>query len=179
MQFSIPFRWLGRALALLTVVHFAAIAQAQVETIDPNPTMPRDVGGRLTYRGHSGGGVRLGRETPREENPAETLLRSIDGTNYGRATGHSIFPGGAERRAVNNDTRRQLRSPPPTANMYFSERGAYEDRVYYPARGSYRTPVRQQTYYRAPPQEQRRRTSPDIAAKVRHSQRAITRPAAK
>ncbi|HVA47021.1 MAG TPA: hypothetical protein VNH11_11700 [Pirellulales bacterium] len=81
----------------------AGLALAQVESLDPNPTMPYDMSRENgTYRS-SRGGIGLGRgpSVPgqaREENPAETLLRDIEGTNYGRYTGRAIFPQGVEGR---------------------------------------------------------------------------------
>lgn len=156
------------AFGVATVLHFGASANAQVETIDPNPTMPRDVGGRLTYRSHSGGG-RLGRAAKGEENPAETLLKSIDGTNYGRSTGHSVF--GVQPR-TNTNAGRHLRRPDPSATMFFGDRGAYEDRVYAPAKGTYRTAVRQQTFYRGQPTAAGARTSPESGAKAAAKKRA-------
>jgi hypothetical protein len=68
--------------------------QAQVESIEPNPTQPFDIDTDFGY-GPTNGGARFGRGParpgqPREENPAETLLRGIEGTNYGRYTGHPL-----------------------------------------------------------------------------------------
>jgi len=146
MKPSTQIRLLRSTLLFSVPVCWAAVAQAQVETIDPNPTMPRDVGGRLTYRGFPAGGSKLGRASNRDENPAETLLMSIDGTNYGRATGRSLFARNAAPRALNYDARRLTRYDPRAATMRFSQRGAYEDLVYERAGRSYRTGERKRTY---------------------------------
>lgn len=151
-------RLLGTALVFWTASGWGALAAAQVESIDPNPTMPRDVGGRLTYRGSSRGGPGLGRAKAGEENPADTLLRSIEGTNYGRATGHSIF----SKNRANNSIGGQTRSPGGPGTLYYARRGAYEDRVYQPARGSYRSPERYGTYYRGQSGQPRARTLPQV-----------------
>ncbi|HEV3340251.1 MAG TPA: hypothetical protein VG125_07835 [Pirellulales bacterium] len=169
-------RSLGTALILSAAAGWAAVADAQVETIDPNPTMPRDVGGRLTYRGFSNGGGRLGRAKPGEENPAETLLRSIEGSNYGRATGHSIFSHGGSRGVTGDDVRRQSRSPDRPATLYYSQRGAYEDRVYHPGRGSYRSLERQQTHYRAQGEQRLGGTPSKKMPKIHDGGRTTERP---
>ena len=70
------------------------LAHAQVETIEPNPTQPYDIDTDFGY-GPTGGRDHIGRGVtrpgqPREENPAETMLREIEGTNYGRYTGRAI-----------------------------------------------------------------------------------------
>jgi hypothetical protein len=134
---------LRSSLLFSLLIQWGAVVQGQVETIDPNPTMPRDIGGRLTYRGFSGGGIRLGRTTPRDENPAETLLKSIDGTNYGRATGHSIFSQQRIERPI-DARRRSSSNSPQTATTYTSRRDFYEDRVYDRARSTSRTAGQQQ-----------------------------------
>lgn len=36
-------------LLFLLIAHGGAVAHAQVETIDPNPTLPHDVGGNITF----------------------------------------------------------------------------------------------------------------------------------
>ncbi|HEX5470835.1 MAG TPA: hypothetical protein VFW73_03060 [Lacipirellulaceae bacterium] len=70
-------------------------ALAQVETIEPNPTQPYDID--LDFPYNSGyGGARIGRQRarpgqPRDENPAETMLRDIEGSNYGHYTGRALF----------------------------------------------------------------------------------------
>lgn len=93
-------------LLLMAVVNWAEFALAQVEMLNPNPTMPADIGHELDYRGISAGGAGLGRISAREANPAETLLRSINGTNYGRATGHALFSRSAVERALRYEGRR-------------------------------------------------------------------------
>lgn len=80
-----------------------SVALAQVETIEPNPTQPYDIDTDFGY-GPTTGDAHFGRGParpgqPLDENPAETMLREIEGTNYGHYTGHvltSTIPGGWE-----------------------------------------------------------------------------------
>lgn len=78
-------------LAIWVAMSWASGAQAQVETLDPNPTLPYDLSNDFGY-GRTNGGAHFGRGPgqPREENPADTMLREIEGTNYGHYTGHVI-----------------------------------------------------------------------------------------
>jgi hypothetical protein len=178
MKRSTQIRLLRSALLFSVLVCGASVAQAQVETIDPNPTMPRDVGGRLTYRGFSGGGFKLGRTSARDENPAETLLKSIDGTNYGRASGHSIFARKAAPRAPANTARRRpLSYDPLPATMPLSQRRAYENRAYEHARGTYRAAERKRTNGIQPSHGHPAGSSPSSMTE-RHASRAIAPPRA-
>lgn len=82
-------------VAIGVVLFCSGIAQAQVETIEPNPTQPFDIDTDFGY-GPTSGGARFGREPrrpgqPREENPAETMLRDIERTNYGHYSRHALF----------------------------------------------------------------------------------------
>lgn len=81
-------------LATCVALSWIGMAGAQVENIEPNPTQPYDIDTDFGY-GPSSGGAHLGRGAarpgqPREPNPAETMLRDIEGTNYGRYTGRAI-----------------------------------------------------------------------------------------
>ncbi|HQU45208.1 MAG TPA: hypothetical protein PK867_20505 [Pirellulales bacterium] len=92
----LPRRTSFAILAACAFLGPTGLSLAQVETIDPNPTMPYDMSREIGTYGSSRGGMGLGRgpSVPgqaREENPAETLLRDIEGTNYGRYTGRAIF----------------------------------------------------------------------------------------
>lgn len=91
------FAGLAACLALFSV----RVAGAQVETIEPNPTQPYDIDTDFGY-GPTGRGAHIGRGAtrrgqPREANPAETMLRDIEGSNYGHYTGRAI---GGYRTAV-------------------------------------------------------------------------------
>lgn len=92
-------RMLILLFAATTALSDAGGALGQVGVLNPNPTMPGDatLGGGGS-RG-SGGGIGIGRgPTPPgqegEKNPAETMLRGIDGTNYGRYTGRALYTPG-------------------------------------------------------------------------------------
>lgn len=103
-----------------------------------NPLLPAGVGSASDVdmgRG-GGGGARLGRgvdSTGRiEANPADTLLKELNGTNNGRRTGRGAF----------NEFRRTTgyRGVMPTMKdgaYEFSRRGAYEEAIYGTRRGSY------------------------------------------
>ena len=136
MKRFIRVRLIGAALLFSLLALWGAVGQAQVDTIDPNPTLPLDVGGSLTNRGFSDDGFRLGRTSPRDPNPAETLLKSMDGTNYGQATGHSLFSRNATARATSNDVRRRLSFDPRRANIDLSRTGSDRDRVFERAQGN-------------------------------------------
>ena len=87
------FQLLGAILAAATALCGARAALGQVEILEPNPTQPYDIDTDFSY-GPSGG-AKFGRAPskpgqPRDENPAETLLRGMEGTNYGRYTGHAV-----------------------------------------------------------------------------------------
>lgn len=91
---STKYRLKYAMLATCVALSWLGMARAQVETIEPNPTQPYDIDTDFGY-GPSGGGARFGRGVarpgqPREPNPAETMLRDIEGTNYGRYTGRAI-----------------------------------------------------------------------------------------
>ena len=90
------------SLATRLALSYVRMTLARVETIEPNPTQPFDIDTDFGY-GPSGGGSRFGRGPawpgqPSEENSVETMLRDIEGTNYGRCTGHAIgtAPRGAQ-----------------------------------------------------------------------------------
>ena len=98
-------------------------------------------------RSPPGGGGRMGRgvgPVPKggDPNPAETLLKDMEGTHQGRRTGHPALKPPAKYRRSNHG----LSSDPPALApqrieeqaVYFAKRGAYEDMVYRPYQGSYR-----------------------------------------
>jgi hypothetical protein len=118
MKRFIRVRFVGAAQLFSLLALWGAVGHAQVDTIDPNPLLPLDVGGSLTSRGFSDSRFLMGRTSSRDPNPAETLLRSIDGTNYGRATGHSLFSRSTRARATTADgQRRRLSFDPQTTNI--------------------------------------------------------------
>lgn len=92
MRCPLPMRiTLSTVLLLATTISLPRRTQAQVESIDPNPTMPFDMSRDFGY-GRSNSGGRFGRDParpgqPRGVNPAETLLKDMEGTNYGRYSG--------------------------------------------------------------------------------------------
>lgn len=118
------------------------------------PSRRRSIGGRRTPAFGNGGVGRGVGPTPKggDENPAETLLDEMNGSNNGRRTGHAaIRPPARYQRGP-----RGLSSDPPSIAprrieeraVYFAQRGAYEDSVYRPYQGSYRQPSRAATVAR-------------------------------
>lgn len=104
-----------------------------------NPLMPAGVGsGSDVDMGRGGGGAgRLGRGVDPsgriEANPADTLLRELNGTNNGRRTGRGTFNEFGRRTSG-------YRGVMPTMKdgaYEFGRRGAYEEAIYGTRRGSY------------------------------------------
>lgn len=91
----LPRRLLVALCAAATMLFQADDTLAQVGVLNPNPTMPSDVPlGSGAYG--SSGGIGIGRgPTPpgpgREKNPAKTMLKSLEGTNYGRYRGRVLY----------------------------------------------------------------------------------------
>jgi hypothetical protein len=121
-------------------------ARAQVEALNPNPTLPAGPGssGALEeYHHGSSAGVKMGREIGgrvdgADKNPADVMLREIGGTTRGRRSGRVAIHGGAVRAALKFEGLSRA-SPRAEQNaVYFGRRGEYEDAIYAPFRGSYR-----------------------------------------
>ena len=140
------------AAALLGLVG-ANTCFAQVEAINPNPLEPAGVGSGSaleTYRSGSGNGGNGLRSSGPGDNPADLMLRELNapGYNLGRGTrrirGASVE---AARRAYRLSLERQQLLD---GAVYFADRGAYEDAIYRPRRGSYRydTKTRRTSDYR-------------------------------
>lgn len=99
-----------------------------------NPLLPAGVGSGTEYSGgYYGGGAGIGRgKGPVPEggdaNPAETLLRQMEGTNYGHHTGHAYFRGQPASRAAR--VRRSTPASRPPATVRYDRRGDYERKLY-------------------------------------------------
>lgn len=131
---------------------------AQTERLNPNPLQPSGVGsGSDVDRGRGGGGAQFGRGVGPgggllDENPADTLLRGLGGSNAGRRSGRNMF----------SDSRRQTsgyRGVKPKFKdgaLVFDKRGSYEEAIYGSRRGSYS--MARASSRRAPPS--RRPTQP-------------------
>lgn len=135
-------------LAVSGVLLTATLAQAQVEALESNPLEPAGVGADrgIESRGRGSGGAHIGRSAGRagraEENPAETMLRDIDGTNYGRRTGHTLTRASKIPVARPSGAIRPASSVSGRGNVHYARRGAYENAIYAPRAGSYRWPAR-------------------------------------
>jgi hypothetical protein len=122
----------------------ATTAQAQVESLNPNPTLPAGVGGAGQLEEFRHGTMRgapmgrgVGGVNGADKNPADIMLRELGGTHSGRHTGHAAIRGGPVRAALRIEGFRGMPSPGDGA-VYFARRGAYEDAIYAPQRGTYR-----------------------------------------
>jgi hypothetical protein len=114
-----------------------------VETLNPNPLESQGVGSGLgPYRsGSSGTGNGL-RSTGPGDNPAGIMLRELNRPEYYQFRGRPRITGPAleaSRRAyrLSHDRQQLLEGA-----VYFADRGAYEDAIYRPRRGSYRYDTR-------------------------------------
>ena len=117
----------------------ATSAFAQTERLNPNPLQPSGVGsGSDVDRTRGGGGAQFGRGvgpggSQLDENPADTLLRGLGGSNAGRRSGQYMF----------GDPRRQTagyRGAKPKFKdgaLEFDRRGSYEEAIYGSRPGSY------------------------------------------
>lgn len=135
--------WLLSASGMLFA---AGIAHAQVEALNPNPTLPAGTGsasGLEEYRHGNTAGTRIGREIGgrvdgADKNPAEMMLRELNGTNRGRRTGHVAIRGEPVRAAQRVEAYRHIPPFRDGSAVYFARRGEYENAIYLPYRGSYR-----------------------------------------
>ncbi|HVA48865.1 MAG TPA: hypothetical protein VNH11_21035 [Pirellulales bacterium] len=149
MRRSSLLRVVGAIAASGSLLFVAATANAQVESLDPNPTLPAGVGSASDleeYHHGSSAGAHIGRAIGgrvdgADENPADIMLRDIGGTNRGRRTGHAALRGRAVRDAQRIE--KDGRSSPlgERGAVYFARRGDYENAIYAPRSGSYRQPA--------------------------------------
>ena len=117
------------------------LAFAQTGTINPNPLQPSGVGSASDVD-MSRGGLYSGRGIGRgvgptgpalDENPADTLLKEINGSNNSRRTGRYIF-GDPRRRTAGY---RAVGAKLEEGAVRFDKRGAYEEAIYGSRPGSY------------------------------------------
>lgn len=121
----------------LAILADCGVGFGQTGSLNPNPLQPSGVGSRAgsdigITRG--GGGTGMGRGVgptgSLDENPADTLLKDINGTNYGRRTGSYMF-------------KRQTSGYRGVAPKFeggavrFDRRGTYEEAIYGSRPGSY------------------------------------------
>lgn len=110
------------------------------QEINPNPLLPSGVGSASDVdfgRGDQGAGGPLGRgigrSVPGEENPADTLLKEMNGSNNGRRTGRNAF-GDSRRRTAGY---RLPNGKVEGTAIRFNQRGTYEEAIYGSRPGSY------------------------------------------
>ncbi|MGH7138929.1 MAG: hypothetical protein ACREHD_24555, partial [Pirellulales bacterium] len=79
-----------------------------------------------------------------QQAPSGAFLKELNGSNNGRRTGHAALgsPRRYQRSGLSSDP--SAMAPPRVEEraVYFAQRGAYEDSVYRPNRGTYRQPRR-------------------------------------
>lgn len=137
---TVPARraWL---IALVAVVlGNCGMGYAQVESLNPNPTQPQGVGSANDIdisRGNLREGRGIGRgvgpvDPGADENPADTLLKEINGSNNRRRTGRYMFDP-RRRSAGYRGTVPKLEE----GAVRFDRRGAYEEAIYGSRPGSY------------------------------------------
>lgn len=138
------------AAAMFAALSAANLAFAQVESLNPNPLQPSGVGsgpvgGPYGYGRTSDGRMGIGigpKASGGNENPAETLLREMFRSKFKRPTGSVRFHGKEVREARKFDTKLSGMPALEGGAVYFGERGAYEDSLYRPRRGTYRRSAR-------------------------------------
>lgn len=133
-----------RSLTFLSVTLLAAgVSQAQFS----NPLLPSGVGSSRDIESYSSGsgsasGLGLGGRNRGERNPADVLLNEINGTNRGRRTGRAALQGTQRYRVRRVDLSSKLVDREDKQAVFFDRRGAYEDAIYSPQRGTYRSSAR-------------------------------------
>lgn len=111
----------------------------QTERLNPNPLQPSGVGsGSDVDRTRGGGGTQFGRGVGpggnlSDENPADTLLRGLGGSNAGRRSGQSMF-GDPRRQSTGY---RGVKPKFKDGALVFDKRGTYEEAIYGSRPGSY------------------------------------------
>lgn len=139
---------ISRSWALLVGVaalSVSAICQAQVVG---TPLEPSGVGsGRELgpYSDRTGGGALGGPAGRGVRNPADTLLRELNGTNNGRRRGQAAFRGRPVRDAERYDRTQGQATRLDQGTVMFRNRGEYEDTLYGARRGGYSMANRSRT----------------------------------
>jgi hypothetical protein len=115
------------------------------QSLNPNPLQPSGVGSASDVdlsRGDLEGGGRIGRGLggggALDENPADTLLKEINGSNNGRRTGRNAFGNSRRRTSGYRGSTGKIE----LGAVRFDQRGAYEEAIYGSRRGSYTTTTR-------------------------------------
>lgn len=143
MRHSMTAFWCApvRALTFVGLVLMTAeVCHAQLG----NPLLPSGVGSASdieSYSRGSGGSGVLPR-VPGERNPADMLLKGINGSNRGRRTGRAALEGNRRYRVRRVDMANNVMEREDKQAVVFDRLGAYEDAIYSPTRGSYRMPSR-------------------------------------
>lgn len=131
---------ISRSWALLVgvaVLSTSAVCQAQVVG---TPLEPSGVGsGRELgpYSDRTGGGALGGPAGRGIRNPADTLLRELNGTNNGRRRGQAAFRGRPVREAERYERTQGQATRLDRGTVMFRVRGEYEDTLYGARRRGY------------------------------------------
>jgi hypothetical protein len=132
-------------LAGIATLLGTAVGQAQVVG---TPLEPSGVGsGRELgpYSDRTGGGALGGPSQRGMRNPADTLLRELNGTNNGRRRGQAAFRGRPVREAERYERTAGQATRLDQGTVMFRTRGEYEDVLYGARRGAYRVATRSRT----------------------------------
>jgi hypothetical protein len=134
------------ALSRIAVTVFAialladsGVSFGQTESLNPNPLLPSGVGsGSDVDRSRGGGGgLGIGRgvgpANSRDENPADILLKDINGTNNGRRTGSNMFKQDRRRTSGYRGVAFKFEG----GAVRFDRPGSYEEAIYGSRPGSY------------------------------------------
>jgi len=113
---------------------------ALAQSTNPNPLLPAGVGSASDVdmsRGDQGQGGRLKRgvrpDGSLDANPADTLLKEINGSNNGRRTGRYTFSDPRRRNAAYRGGAPKIEE----GAVRFDRRGSYEEAIYGTRPGSY------------------------------------------
>jgi hypothetical protein len=117
------------------------VSFGQTGSLNPNPLQPSGVGSRAGSDidiSRGGGGPGMGRGVGPgtgylDENPADTLLKDINGTNYGRRTGSNLFLDNRRRTSGYRGVTPKFEG----GAVRFDRRGTYEEAIYGSRPGSY------------------------------------------
>jgi hypothetical protein len=116
-----------------------SVGFGQTERLNPNPLLPSGVGsGSDVDMSRGGGGPGMGRGVGPasgylDENPADTLLKDINGTNNGRRTGSNLFLDRRRRTAGYRGATPKFEG----GAVRFDRPGSYEEAIYGSRPGSY------------------------------------------
>lgn len=139
---------ISRSWALVVGVAALSACTVSKAQVVGTPLEPSGVGsGRELgpYSDRTGGGALGGPAGRGVRNPADTLLRELNGTNNGRRRGQAAFRGRPVREAERYDRTQGQAMRLDQGTVMFRKRGEYEDTLYGSRRGGYSLANRSRT----------------------------------